>query len=112
MKKGPLFEAQVVGFLQEHGFPFAERRVMGGSRDRGDVAGIPGVCLEIKNQAKQTLAEWLDEAIAEAAHSGRGVERLELPIVIHKRRGRGSAGDSYATMDVWTLVELLKGWAK
>ena len=111
MKKGPLAEKQIVDFLRANGFPASERRVMGGSRDRGDVAGIPGLVIESKNQAKQTLAEWLDEANEEAGN-GRAVHGDEIGVVWHKRRGKGSPGDWYVTMDGATFVELLKEWAK
>jgi hypothetical protein len=108
VKKGPLFESQVVAFLQEHGFPFAERRVMGGSRDRGDVAGIPGLVIEDKNSPEylRKLASWLDEANEEAANADA------IGVVWHKRQGKGSPGDCYVTMDGRTFVELLKAWAK
>ena len=58
-RKGPAFEGQVVSYLREHGFPQAERRVMGGSRDRGDVAGVPGWVLELKATRALDLAEAL-----------------------------------------------------
>ena len=105
MKKGPLAEKQVVEFLRAAGFPAAERRVQGGARDRGDVAGITAVVIEVKNQAKLTLAEWLDEANEEADNGGD-----EIGLVWHKRRGKGSPGDWYVTMDGWTAVQLLKEW--
>ena len=103
VKKGPLAEKQVVEFLQANGFPHAERRVMGGANDRGDVAGIPGLVIEVKNQAKMTLAEWVDEAERES------VSHEDFGVVWHKRRGKGSAGEWYVTMDGWTFLELLKG---
>ena len=103
MKKGPLAEAQIVGFLRETWFPNAERRVMGGNRDRGDVSGIPGVTIEIKNRAEMQLAEWVDEANREAANGPDG----EIGIVWHKRRGKGSPGDWYVTMDGWTATGLI-----
>ena len=40
MKKGPLFEKQVVVYLQRAFGDTIERRVMGGANDRGDVAGV------------------------------------------------------------------------
>ena len=41
MKRGPLFEKQVVVFLRRvFGDGTIERRVMGGKDDRGDVAGV------------------------------------------------------------------------
>ena len=63
--KGTHAETQVVNYLIDHGWPHAERRALNGSRDRGDVAGIPGVVVEVKNAARQCLAEWIDEAVLE-----------------------------------------------
>lgn len=108
MKKGSLFESQIVAYLQEHGFPAAERRVMGGTRDRGDVAGIPAVVIESKNSPDyvRKLSVWLDEANEEADNG----KADEIGVVWHKRRGKGSPADCYVTMDGRTFVELLRGW--
>jgi len=120
MKKGPLAEAQIVACLREHGFPYAERRVMGGRNDRGDVAGIPGVVIEVKNQAKMTLAEWVDEALTEAGRwSETGQRRdprdspsTELAVVWHKRRQRGSPLDWYVTMTGRDFLALLAEYTR
>lgn len=102
MKKGPKFEADVVAWLCEHGFPYAERRVMGGSRDRGDVGGIPGVVLELKNCARQELAGWVDEARAEAANAG-----VSVWAVVAKRRGKGDPGEAFVITNLVTFAALL-----
>src|SRR5487761_1143000 len=65
-RRGSAFESAVVAFLAEHGFPAAERRVMGGTRDRADVAGIPGWTLELKAEHSLDLAGALTEAKAHA----------------------------------------------
>ena len=103
MKKGPLFEKQVVEYLQAHGFPYAERRVMGGSNDRGDVGGIPGVVLELKNQKRLSLAEWVDEAELEANNAG-----VDVFAVVHKRRGIGNPAEAYCTLPLRVLAGLLE----
>lgn len=102
MKKGSRWEAAVVAYLREHGAPYAERRVMGGSSDRGDVSGIPGVVIEAKNAARVDLGAWVDEAELERAN-----DRAELALVWHHRRGKASPGDGYVTMTGATLVKLL-----
>jgi len=108
VKKGPLAEAQIVAYLRGNGFPDAERRVMGGSNDRGDVAGVPGIVIEVKNHAAMALAEWVDEATREANVDGTKPGRLELPVVWHKRRGRGSPADWYVTMTGADFMILLQ----
>jgi len=119
VKKGPLAEALVVQCLREHGWPYAERRVQGGQHDRGDVAGIPGLVIEVKNQAQMTLAAWLDEALTEAGRwSETGLRRAsqvrdgELAIVWHKRRQRSSPLDWYVTMTSRDFLALLAEYTK
>jgi Holliday junction resolvase len=100
--KGTTWETAIVNFLRDHGAPHAERRALGGTKDRGDIAGVPGVVFEAKNAAKAELGVWLAEAEAERVN-----DRAELAVVWHKRRGKASAGDGYVTMDGATLVRLL-----
>lgn len=100
-RKGSTFAAQVVGYLQEHGFPQAERRVMGGSRDRGDVAGVPGWVLELKATRALDLAGALSEAQREAATAG--VSRYAA---ILKRRQHGVA-DSYVVIPLHLFAGLV-----
>ena len=111
MKKGPLFEAQVVQCLIDAGHPYAERRLMGGSRDRGDVAGISGVVIEIKNSPNYVneLSKWVDEALQESANAGGVNASLWPPAAVwHKRRGKGDPKDCYVTMTgrhyLWLLA--------
>lgn len=102
--KGTRHESAIVNFLREHGFTYADRVPLSGSRDRGDVTVGPGSpVIEAKNQARHSFAEWLDEANAEAhnAHAPFGV-------VWAHRRGKGSPGDGYVVMDGNTFVQLLQ----
>ena len=45
--KGTAAETAVVRFLRAVGFTQAERRTLGGTQDRGDIAGVPGVVIEV-----------------------------------------------------------------
>ncbi len=55
-RKGSAFERDVVAYLREHGFPDAERAYGAGRpEDIGDVVGIPGVTVEVKNHARLEL---------------------------------------------------------
>lgn len=103
MKKGPLFEAQVVEWLKANGFPYAERRVMGGANDKGDISGVPGVCLELKNQGAAALAAWVDEARVEAGNAG-----VDVFAVVHKRRGKGDPGEAYVTLPLVVFARLIR----
>jgi hypothetical protein len=91
--KGTSAESAVVAYLRGEGFPHAERRALHGNLDRGDIAGIPGVAIEVKSCARAELAAWLDEAAAERANDG-----ADLGVVWHKRRGKGNAGAWFVTM--------------
>lgn len=101
--KGTAWESTIVDYLRTNGVPHAERRAANGARDRGDVAGLPGVVIEGKNCRELDLAGWLAEAEAERANDG-----ADIALVWHKRRGKTSAGDGYVTMTGATLVALLR----
>lgn len=98
--RGTAWETAVVRFLQANGFLKARRKVQTGSLDEADVAVDDGnvFCAELKDCARISLSEFIDEAVAEAknAHSKWG-------LVIIKRRNRG-VGEAYATMRLsdWT----------
>jgi len=100
--KGTTWESAIVAFLRDHGAPHAERRAAAGAKDRGDVAGIPGVVIEAKSAARVELGVWLAEAEVERANDG-----ADLAVVWHKRRGKTCAGEGYVTMSGATLVQLL-----
>lgn len=101
--RGTRWESDIVTYLAAHGFPHVERRTLSGAKDRGDIAGIPGVVIEAKSQNRHSFAEWLDEARAETENAN-----ADLGIVWAKRRGKGSPGEGYAVMDGRTLVWLLR----
>lgn len=83
MKRGPKFEADVVRFLREDGWDKAERRVMGGRNDAGDIAGIPNVCLEVKN----TSAIEIGRAVAELEKEQKNAQ-ADFGAVVFKRRSK------------------------
>lgn len=97
--KGARAEVDVVNYLREHGYPDARRYLAGDGRQPGDVDGVPGVSIEVKNQERHSLAEWLDQAIAEAG--------TNLPVVAFKRRGKVNPGDWYAVLRFSDFVELI-----
>lgn len=105
--KGTRFESAIVDFLRGRGFPHAERRALNGTKDRGDISGIPGVVIEAKSQARHSLAEWLEEAEVE-----RDNANARIGAVWFKRRGFTSPGRGYVLMDGATFTDLLRlaGW--
>jgi hypothetical protein len=101
-KKGTAWESDIVRFLKENGVPYAERRALGGTEDRGDIAGIPGIVIEAKSGALH-LAAWVAEAEAERVNDG-----ADFGIVWAKRPGKASPADGYAIMTGATLIGLLR----
>lgn len=99
-RKGTAFETAVVEFLKAHGFPYAERRAQRGTKDAGDVAGVPGFCLELKNHNRLELAVWSDEAARESRAAG--VWRWA---VVAKRRGK-NVRDAYVVCPLWVWCEM------
>ena len=102
-RKGTAWESAVVDYLRAQGWPHAELRNLSGAKDRGDIAGVIGVCIEAKNQARHSLAEWLDEARVEKANAGAAVG-----VVWFHRRGKSSAGDGFVLMSGHQFVEMLR----
>lgn len=100
--KGTAAETAVVGYLRQRGWIHAERRALAGNVDRGDIAGVVGVTLEVKNCKTIDLAGWLREALVEQANNGDPVGA-----VIAKRRGTTNPADWYALMTVRQLCDLL-----
>lgn len=101
-RKGTAWESRIVEYLQRSGWAYAERRALAGAYDRGDIAGVPGVCIEAKSAARHELAAWVDEANKEAEN-----DRAGLGVVWAHRKGKSSPGDGYVIMDGETFLELL-----
>jgi hypothetical protein len=51
-KAGTEWETAIVKALVSCGFPHAERRRLAGAKDRGDIAGVPGLAIESKNTSR------------------------------------------------------------
>ncbi len=92
-RKGTAAESAVVSYLQGNGYPDCERRSLSGVLDRGDVAGMRSLVIEVKDHARLELSQWVEEAERERANAG-----ASHGVVWHKRRGRGSPADWYVTM--------------
>lgn len=102
-RKGTAAESAVVDYLKSVGFPYAERRALSGSKDRGDVAGLPGVVIEVKSAARVELSEWLKEAEVEKHNANASVG-----VVWAKRKGKGSPGDWFVIMTGAQFIALLE----
>jgi len=100
-RKGSKFEVDVVAYLKDHGFPYAERRALRGTLDAGDVAGIAGWVLEVKNHAKLDIGNWSTEAAKEASNDG-----CSRWAVVHKRRQHSTA-EAFVTLPLRLFAEML-----
>jgi len=104
-QKGTLAETAVVNYLRQF-WPSVERRALSGAKDKGDVAGIPNVVIEIKNHASYKLTEWIKETEVE-----RNNAQASVGILVIKPKGIGvSQVDKwYAVVPLETMVTLLNG---
>lgn len=100
-RKGRDTENAVVAFLQDNGWPHAERRRLNGTADRGDIAGSPGVCWEVKSSDQERGA-----AMREAERE-RETDGADVGVVVERRRGY-PAGDWYATVPLGVMCRLLR----
>jgi hypothetical protein len=101
-RKGTAWETAVVDWLRTNGWPYAERRALAGSADKGDVSGLPGVVIEAKNAKSITLAAWVDELLVECANAN-----AEVGCVVIKRRGTTDVGRAYAVMPFEMFARLI-----
>lgn len=102
-QKGTAAETAVVNYLKEHGFPYAERRALHGTADKGDITGCGPVVFEVKNHKTLDLAGWIKELEAETVNADANVGA-----VVAKKRGTTDPGQWYAVMPFEWLVWLLK----
>jgi len=102
-RKGTAAETAVVSFLQSAGFPYAERLALQGGKDRGDITGIPGIVVEVKNEAEYALSSWLQECRVEVENA-----KADFGFVAAKPRGVGTTRTDqwYAIMNHHPFREL------
>lgn len=106
-RKGRAAELAVARWLQQY-WPHAEpTRRSGWSDDRGDIDGIPGVVIEVKNQQRHNIPAWLDELETEIANA-----KASTGVLIVKRRGSTDPADWYAITRFVDWANLAKdaGW--
>lgn len=103
--KGTAAETAVVAYLRSHGFPLAERRALHGTTDRGDIAGVPGVAVEVKAAVSHSYGAWLAEAAREAVNAA-----ARYGVVVHKPKGLGAVnvGQWHVVMTLDTFCELVR----
>jgi hypothetical protein len=101
-RKGSSAELAVAKWLNKLGWIHAERSRAGWTDDRGDIDGIPGVCIEVKNEKRIDLPGYLRELEVEMKNA-----KAWAGAVIVKRRGSTNPADWYAVMPAQKWAELL-----
>lgn len=111
---GTQAETAVVRYLQNW-WPAAERRALSGNKDKGDVAGIAGICIEVKAAKTQLIGPWQRETETERINAG--AERCMLVVKrSYKTVARWDAYMPLAQLDLLTggllPVEELGAWVR
>ena len=101
-RKGSAAELAVAKWLRKLGWVHAERSRAGWTDDRGDIDGLPGICIEIKAEKKFDLPGYLRELEVEMENA-----KAWTGTVIIKRRGSMNVDDWYAVMPAKIWAELL-----
>lgn len=107
-QKGSTFERLIADYLAANGFPFADRRVKTGAKDRGDIGGVhingERLVLECKNTSKINLGTWAAEAEVERVN-----DTALAGAVVHKRHGKGKAADQWVTLTLADFTAIIAG---
>lgn len=87
--KGYRGETEFCEAAHEGGFPNAERNGSRyGSKDRGDVAGVPDWTIQVKSVARYSIPEWLRDAKEQAENGSTRWYGLALKLTgKHMREG-------------------------
>lgn len=105
---GSKFERDIADHLAKLVDDRIDRRVTGGSKDRGDIGGVrvhgQRLVLECKNTTRINLGTWITEA-----HTEAGNDDALAGVIVHKRHGKGQPGDQWVTMTVDDLIALITG---
>lgn len=102
-QKGTLAETAVVQFLKQF-WPHIERRALQGKKDTGDIAGMPGSIIEVKNHKNYRIAEWMEETEQERENAG---VPFGILIVKPNRVGTNKVGEWWAILQVDQIARLI-----
>ena len=102
-QKGTAFENNTVDGFRAAGFYNVERRALHGTNDQGDLAGIPGVVIQCKNDKRHDLSGWLRELYAQMDNAN-----ADLGAIVFKKKGTTDPGRQYVLTDAAMFMQLLK----
>ena len=103
-RKGYRGEAPVLDYLKKRGFFDAYRLRNQGVNDKGDIGGIRGVCIEIKNVAKYNFGGWMRETAVEKRNASASTAAL---VVKPYGIGETRMSDWWAMLTLEDYVNLL-----
>lgn len=103
-RKGSQWEVDLLAQLRGV-FPDVERAPRWGPVDKGDFVGTGSFVFEAKNQKQIDLADFIDQAVTQAANKA-DEGRLPYGVCLIKRR-RKSPAEGYAVMRIGDFMELL-----
>jgi hypothetical protein len=103
-QKGTLAETAVADYLRQT-FPAVERRALQGKFDTGDIAGVPGCVVEVKNQRSYKIHEWMKETETERINAEE-----ELGILVIKPNGIGvsKVNQWWCVISLETITRLIE----
>ena len=103
-QKGTLAETAVAELLKNV-WPLVERRALNGINDKGDIAGIPQIVIEVKNQKSYKISEWLKETKQEQVNA-----KADYGVLVIKPNGVGVSRvqDWWAVIPLSDLITLLQ----
>ena len=102
--KGKRAERAVVNWLRANGFLHAERRISGMDNDTGDITGIPGVVIDVKDRVQAKPTTWIDQFIDELDNTPGD----PVGFVAWKRAGTTDVGQWHAMLPVHLIARLLR----
>lgn len=102
-RKGSRAESDVVKWLKQNGYPYADRRIAGAQLDKGDISGVNGVTIEVKDHKRLDISTWVNELEIEMKN-----DKAWTGTVIHKRKGKSNVDDWYATMPAKVWIQLIR----
>ncbi len=100
--KGTAWESKVVEYLSQW-WPHVERRALNGVNDKGDIAGIPLICIECKAHASWAPTAWLKELDVETINAA-----ADFGAVFAKVKGNAQPVDGVILLRPEVFVRLLK----
>lgn len=107
---GTWTETAVVRVLKESGWPDAERKVLHGAYDQGDITGIGPVCVEVKggraaeNASEGQVLAWMADLDTECFNKA-----ADIGVLVMKRKGVGRANAERWWVVMWLADAAFNG---